>query len=439
MKKRVMMILLLIVSTTLWGNDGWFLGVKGASGELYAEGEHFAISMEEELLSYEPQHGGIDIFYQFKNQTKKSVTVDAAFPVEFIVPIAFDPKTKKIKEILPKAIGDVTNEYGIGGLLKKLNKQKPDLDQVIIVDFKGFMALQKGIHPAPIPYFEMKQDGKNVEINKVLIERKKLKDGIRVVIHFQHKLTIAGDHSSELSVRYDMNNKSSSGMDGDHRYWNYLLGSARGWQGAIKKVYLVLPAVAKFQNEKRPATITYPKAFKEIGRSTDRVLLYAENYEPEFEDRLNVETYHTLVIGKGTPHHKLIPFNTQKVNVAPQNLLSDHFKKHISTVDYFHHEGFNPKNMKVALKLVSGVMNGNIKRINQDYSKEILMLVPAKVLRYMRNMIIAQYGYRFKDDLLVNFYKRFKWYQPKKIKNIPLTKAEKARVALIKSIELLKK
>ncbi len=196
-------ILVLVAVSNIYADDGsWndsFSTVSVNGGSIYSETENTEIELTKEILIFNGEY--TKAVFQFKNISDKPVTVSCGFPVRCSY------------NTLPEAI--VLKEFNNGHVFILPEEVPEDLT------------------------FHIEQNGKPVEIEKVLLE---YQGGTRITYHYKHELrfnpeeisTVIVEYSHDLYARYDGHS--------DIYEWNYVIGTGGTWNGPIKEFTLIVPA-----------------------------------------------------------------------------------------------------------------------------------------------------------------------------------------------------
>ena len=64
-------------------------------------------------------------------------------------------------------------------------------------------------------------------------------------------------------------------------------------------------------------------------------------------------------------------------------------------------------------RAITAVYEGDLEQLERGFSDFNLAVLDASELRLLRNMIFAQYGYRFRSTDLQEWFSQFSWYEPR--------------------------
>ena len=239
-------VLILIVVSTLGADDGsWNKSFTIGGGSIYSESDNADIELIKEILIFNGEY--TRAVFQFKNTSNKPVTISCGFPVRYEINAFISMEGLKIP-FSPYGPGD---DIPVLGYLETLTIEHTDPDDYMfgmttdIILINSFNNSREFISQKGIPEdlsFNIKQNGKNVEINKVLLERYAGENGTWVTFHYRHNLNFKPGEVSTVAVEYDQD--LFYGEDGmsDTYLWNYVIGTGGTWKGPIGEFILMKPA-----------------------------------------------------------------------------------------------------------------------------------------------------------------------------------------------------
>lgn len=297
--KILILILLTIFLSNVYSDDGsWNTLHTELKGNLYSETENKDITLEKEILIFGGlQTPSVEAIFQFKNLTKKELTIEAGFPIELKIPVNYNITQDDGEYYFP------INKYGGNGHLGiaemlfgdklKYNTQnedygftgesscyftKKDIDPRKKISAKDYNNFFK---------FTITQNNKTVKYDFVIIDTKVQENYLIATIHYHHNLSFKPGETSIVKVNYydeclKGNQNFGSRMNNQYE-WNYILGTGGTWKDSIKKLYFVLPS---------KLSPNLPKQFKFMGSELKSDVYLAENYKPGKDDAITIlESY----------------------------------------------------------------------------------------------------------------------------------------------------
>ena len=241
----IFLVLLLFSIPILTADDGsWNNSFSIHGGSIYSELDNREIVLEKELLVFDGKT--TSVFFLFRNTADHKVTVPCGFPVRH--------------EIQTIDCGDYleipSGPYG-GGKIKSLdyletrdlydseNMDEPMFslpEGILINDYNNSREYIDKEKVGGEVDFQIYQDGKEVSISKVLLERSVSRLGAAVIFHFRHDLVFNPGSYSVVIVRYSQDLVyGGDGMSTTYK-WDYDIGTGGTWKGSIEDFLFILPS-----------------------------------------------------------------------------------------------------------------------------------------------------------------------------------------------------
>ena len=285
--KKNIIVLILVVSNflSLIADDGsWSKSFTIDGGSIYSENDNSNIELVKEILIFNGEY--TKAVFQFKNTSSKAVTIECGFPVQYEIDVFFggDSLEVEVSHYAPDEQIPVL-EY-----LETLPYEYTDPDDSMfglttdIILNNIFNNSREFISPDQTPEdltFNIKQDGNNVYIEKVLVERYAGEKGASVTFHYKHNLYFKPGELSTVIVEYTNNLFHGSDGMSDVFKWNYVIGTGGTWKGKISEFYLIKPK--DWQGELTKLDL--------IWENTEVQLYYSDQYEPSRNDMFSLRGY----------------------------------------------------------------------------------------------------------------------------------------------------
>ncbi len=243
MRTITLLVLIMFIFSVpeIGADDGsWNNSFSVQGGSIYSETDHPEIILEKELLVFDGNK--TSAVFQFRNTTPRTIKADCGFPVRH--------------EINTIDYGDylevLSGGYG-GGVINALEW----LETEDIIDPEGieppgtaillndYNNTREFIEPGKISSeidFSISQDGNQVKIPNLLLERHASRLGAAVTYHFRHNLVFPPGAVSTVRVDYTQNLVSGGDNMSNSYRWDYVIGTGSTWKGPIGSFLLVVPA-----------------------------------------------------------------------------------------------------------------------------------------------------------------------------------------------------
>lgn len=304
MKRMIFLSIFALVSITIFADDGsWNVLYDETRGSLYSETENKEITLEKEILKF----GGLlsattEAIFQFRNVTDKNLEIDAGFPIKLSINISegtiYDDNYQPIEDayfLSESKYG--SNEYHVSIAKKIFGDNLKYYKNTFEDGFTGQspyyftdndIEYRKTVQSKDFDneyYFTVKQNGKKIDFDFVVIETAVKNSELIVIYNYHHKLFFKPKETSIVECSYSedcLKGNVNMGYGMGYSYqWDYILGTGGTWKGAIKELYFILPD--------SEALVDLPKPFKYIETFKNNKIYLAANYKPEKEDLITVQ------------------------------------------------------------------------------------------------------------------------------------------------------
>jgi len=239
-------VLILIAFSGIFADDGsWNKSFTINGGSIYSESDNTDIELVKEILIFTGEY--TKAVFQFKNTSDRAVTISCGFPVQYEIDAFFGGDSLEIA-VSPYGPGD---DIPVLGYLETLPLEYTDPDDYMfgmttdIILNNSFNNSREFISSEEIPEdltFSIKQNGKTIAIDKVLLERYAGEEGARVTFHYKHNLNFKPGGVSIVVVEYHQDLFHGGDGMSDSYLWNYVIGTGGTWKGPIGEFILIKPA-----------------------------------------------------------------------------------------------------------------------------------------------------------------------------------------------------
>ncbi len=260
MRTMLLILLIALCPAVLLADDGsWSKNYNLSQGILYSTEEHPDIALEKEFLGLRDfESGSVQAAFLFRNTKNAPVTTLAGFPVE----VRFSAERVDIGK------GTFAYVVGAGDTLRAcltaagftLTACKGEVREygshyIREADFRPFRKELpvKSLALPELTGFSIKQDGRPVAVDSVVIELKTDGDA-RLIFHYRHRLRFGPSARSVVRVDYRVKTFSGTKNVGPEvlapeYIWNYILETGATWKGPIGTFILGVPAAYYPQQE----------------------------------------------------------------------------------------------------------------------------------------------------------------------------------------------
>ncbi len=284
-KYIVTVFILIIILNPIHPDDGsWNRSFTIEGGSIYSEEDNGDIVLEKELLVF----NGVKtrVHFLFRNTGDRRITLKCGFPVIHQI------DSYRITDYL-ELPSDKYGDGAIPGLTYFQTIPHPDIE-----DEEDFME----INPYVIPVnefnnsrnfitpseaagsgidFQISRNGRDITVEKVLLERRAGRNGASLTFHFQHSLTFNPGETTTVRVEYTQDLLyGSDGMSGNSYRWQYLIGTGSTWKDPIGEFFMITPAS---WNGEIPG-------MNPVSRVPGGMNVYhVSNWEPDRDERFSLE------------------------------------------------------------------------------------------------------------------------------------------------------
>jgi hypothetical protein len=254
-KYKIIIILsfFFIYCITLYADDGsWNKSFTIDAGSIYSDIDNQDIELEKEILIFNGDF--TKAVFQFRNISDKSLTVSCGFPVRYEIEAFFGGDSLEI----PISSYAPVQNIAVLDYLETLPIEYTDPDDYMygmktdIILNNEFNNSREFISPSQTPEdlkFHITQDGKTVQIEKVLLDRYAGEEGASVTFHYKHNLYFKPGDISTVVVEYHQDLFNGSDGMSDTFLWKYIIGTGGTWNKAIGELILIKPSEWKGEIE----------------------------------------------------------------------------------------------------------------------------------------------------------------------------------------------
>ncbi len=288
MINNIKIIVLILITTNflnIFADDGsWNKSFTIEGGSIYSEDDNTDIELIKEILIFNGEY--TKAVFQFKNTSSKAVTTECGFPVQYrietylnqdhleipVSPYGYDQEIPALNYFETRPLENTGSEDDFIGAYPEI---------IPITDFNN---IREYISLNKIPKdlkFRILQNNKEVNIEKILLERHADKKGAWLTFHFNHQLRFKPGEISVVTVEYT--NDLYHGSDGMSNafLWNYVIGTGGTWKGTIGEFYLLKPK--DWQGELPMLDLIWGNSEVQLYKSN--------NYEPHRDDMFTLRGY----------------------------------------------------------------------------------------------------------------------------------------------------
>ncbi len=243
-------IIVLILITTgflyIFADDGsWSKSFTIDGGSIYSEIDNEDIELVKEILIFTGDY--TKAVFQFKNRSDKALTVSCGFPVQYDIEAFFggDSLEVEISHYAPD------EKIPVLDYMNTLPMEYTDQDDymfglttdiILNNDFNNSREfISKDQTPEDLK-FNITQDGKNIDIENVLLERYAGEEGAKVTFHYKHNLYFEPGGISTVVVEYHQDLFHGGDGMGNNYLWKYVIGTGGTWKGPIGEFVLIKPS-----------------------------------------------------------------------------------------------------------------------------------------------------------------------------------------------------
>jgi hypothetical protein len=299
--------LVILVCHSTAGDDGsWSKDFSTESGSIYSAEENTDIALEKELLVFTGRE--TFAFFQFKNLSDKDLVVDAGFPIKHNIRSFMSGKARAIS----------SSPYGPSDmpLVEYFETQKVELgddepsyqleDEVLIIPENNGREFVRSSSVDSDVSFSITQDGNEIPMEQVLIERVANQDELSLTFHYKHQLNFGAGQTSLVIVRYsyDLHFGSNGAGFGEAYRWDYVIGTGSTWSGPIEDFYMIVPGEWYVEDIEKDLNLVF---------QSDYMTVYGKKrYEPALDDVF------TFTVGRDG----VMQFREQHYNMVEKNFAS---------------------------------------------------------------------------------------------------------------------
>jgi hypothetical protein len=292
----------LAVGNFTWSDAGWALvrpfDIK--NGQVYSQQEHPSVILEKEFLVLENlEEGKVRAVFRFSNDSDQPEKVECAFPIR--TPVRVQTEND---ERLKKSFPEYNQYFIIGGGLRRFQADPETEDfladalklPVELSDRVPYLVIKKEKYPTGLVEtkvgswqdrlnFNVSWNGNHVDLENVLID---YGDNPRdIVVHFRFAFEMEARQHGTLEIRYSFPTwiiQSASAGAGDRKefVWDYIIGTARTWKGALRDFVVVLP--------QGPKTVFPPRRIWDGPHASGAYNIYRiQDWKPALSDQILVK------------------------------------------------------------------------------------------------------------------------------------------------------
>ncbi|MBI9101529.1 MAG: hypothetical protein JEY99_03865 [Spirochaetales bacterium] len=247
-RKSLIIVIVLILTGFnfhLMADDGsWSKSFTISGGAIYSEEDEEDIILEKELLIF----NGITTraVFQFKNTSNRRKVITCGFPVVHSI------NAYKVDDFLEISKGKY-GDSGIPGIEFFETREHPEIDNDVtmyaypeVIVFSDFNNSRDFIDPEEAVRagieFHIRQDGKEIKIENILVERKADAGGASLTFHFQHELLFESWSTTTVEVEYSQDLLFGEEGPGINSYrWSYVIGTGGTWKGPMGEFFFIAP------------------------------------------------------------------------------------------------------------------------------------------------------------------------------------------------------
>ena len=289
LKKNLSFLMLFVcLPFLIWANNEKITGATATSGVIYTTSKEGAdISMNNAIVRFNgfyerlmPDYKTVpqcsySALYALENTTVNFKSIEATLPVTFYFTEFDKDKRSRILNNLAVLMPELIDLKGDAAAIKaKLNAQ-----------FQNRLFIRKFFNERDLPELHMDikiiQDDKEVKVDKVMLEFRMIRDnsgkeGEVLVMDMQLMYTLQFKPKQTAMVRMEYVLPSFETVSNVKYYFSpFVTGSGRGWQGNIKNLYIISPAIES------TIALPYNLDYKLHNFKYNKNLLVFRNHKPE--------------------------------------------------------------------------------------------------------------------------------------------------------------